>query len=361
MFAFGLSACGGGGASNSAVAPPSAFLPPPTSPPAPSPPPANSGVQFTIDDTISASREIAPEGGQVALDVPGAAAFSLSIPRGAFFEPNSTITMRSVVDTQGLPPGLSPIAAVSLSPAGANFAVQPTIEIDLRDMPRPVGNVVVYLANDDGTGLTYLLPTAEDPVANVLSDGPYAALVPHFSGVGIAISDPNGPGVPEIDAPIGAERSARQALNRAIELEARQVQQGQSLGAATIDVEPALAEWHDDLLARAERIDVNTPLDDVTMMAKEALRLEETRRSLSVTDQALLLEGTELGLLIVRRLALQIDTLNARCIAGNSGASEEVDLRIDFVRNLASAELVGEETLEYIESLDSCRPQLLPM
>ena len=167
--------------------------------------------------------------------------------------------------------------------------------------------------------------------------------------------------IPELDAGADGEPAAYQAVARRIDAAARQVLMGQAmLGAATFDVEPPLDAWRDGLFERAEALDVNTPFDDVKNTIREALRLEAARRLFNVADQAVPLEGTALGLLLVRRLALQIDTLNTRCIAGNSNASEGVDSRIEFLRRLASVDLLGNETLDYIESLDSCGPTLLP-
>ena len=189
-----VSACGGGSPGVDMAALPPDPVTQPSPPPAP-PPTSGSRVQFTIDDTTGAAAAVALEGGSVELSVPGGAAFAVNVPRGAFFA-ETTIELQSILDTQGLPQGLAPIAAVRLAPATADFAVQPTIEIDLRGMPRPVGSVVLFMANADGTELTYLPPAADDPVALVTGDGPFAVRVPNFAAIGVAVSDPNGPGDP---------------------------------------------------------------------------------------------------------------------------------------------------------------------
>jgi len=218
-----LTACGGGSGGSDAV---SAALPPVEVPPA-LPPQTGSGVQFTLDNSIAVSNDIAMAGGRLVLEVPGGATFTLDVPTGAFFAPSTTVSMQSIVDTQGLPPGLTPIAVVNLGPLGADFAVEPVIDIDLGNLSRPIGNIVLFLANDDGSGLTYLLPQGDDPIATALADGPYRARVAHFSGVGVAVSDPNGPGVPDIPDYATAEQTAVHALIRRFDDLAREVLMGQ--------------------------------------------------------------------------------------------------------------------------------------
>lgn len=347
-----LAACGGGGANDADV--PTAAAPPMPTPPAPSPPAPT--VQFTIDNSIAETRAIEADGGRLELQVPGGARFMLDVPRGAFFATTTTIAMQSIVDTQGLPPGLTPIAAVSLGPAGADFAVQPTIEIDLRSLPRPVGNVVLFLANDDGSGLTYLLPQADDLVAAAVGDGPYRARVPHFSGVGIAVADPNGPGVAATpDAPT-AEGRARQVINRDIEAQARAVLMGQRmLGEPIGETGPVFDAWRGDLEQRTGVLDGSAELAEVERLATEALRLEETRGDFVLGDRPTRLDESEVGLAIVRRFGAVLDTLNQRCIAGNADAPRLIRDGLRFLRDLASADLLNGAVLESLESMDACR------
>ena len=343
-----LAACGDG-SGNGAEIPPAVAPPIPT----PAPPPAPE-IQFTVDDSVSVAQDITADGGQLVLDVPGGASFELNVPRGAFFAPTTSIAMQSVIDTQGLPSGLTPLAAVRVGPTG-NFAVQPTIEIDLRTLPRPVGSVVLFLAADDGTALTYLLLTGEDPVAEAVGEGPYRARVPHFSVVGIAIADPNGPGVAATpDAPT-AEARARQTINRRVEADARAVLSGlQMLGEPIEEVDSILATWRNDLAQRTAELTDISALTEIERLATEALRLEETRGDFIMGNRPTRLDESELGFSIVRKYGLVLDTLNRRCIGGNADAPQLIRDGLRFLRNLASADLLNDAILESLESIDPC-------
>lgn len=348
-----LAACGGSDGTSAGAAPQVAAPPPPVLPPPP--PPAAGGVRFTLDNSIAATGALSAAGGLLTLDVPGGASFTLNVPEGAFFEPSTDVTMQSIVDTQGLPAGLTPIAAVSLGPSG-DFAVQPSIEIDLRSLPRPVGSVVVFLANDDGSGLTYLLPQGDDPVAAALGDGPYRARVPHFSGVGIAVSDPDGAGVPEVAPAETAEARARRLLNRLIEEQAREVLLGQRMSGGPLATAAAIVgAWSADLSVRADGLDENTTLSGVQMIAKETLRLEEEKRALALADFVPPLDESEIGMTVLRRLKGQLDVLNERCLAGNVEAEGRINARIAFLSDLAAAGLLDTDEVEALSSFGFCQ------
>ena len=328
----------------------------PPAPPPPEPPFEVVGdILFTLDNSITVSDDVAFEGGELVLDVPGGARFTVSVPNGAFFAETNNVTMRSIVHTQGLPAGLTPIATVNLGPSGADFAVQPVLEIDLRDLSKPTGNVVIFLANDDGTGLTFLLPEADDFIEAVLSDGPYRARVPHFSGVGVAVSDPNGPGIPDAAIEDTAEIKARQTLNRIIEDQAREVIMGQRMpGESIAGLEPVISAWLDDIDRRANELADSSEFDEIEMLTNELFRFLETERTLNFSSGVPRLEETEVGSVIVHTLAIQVDLWNDRCNAGNANAVQRIRERIIFLGKLLSVGLLSERTYNLINRADFC-------
>lgn len=346
-----LTACGGGGTEGTPVQSVPALPPPPVFPPQPA-----GDIQFTLDNSIAFSQEVAAAGGdRLELDVTGGASFTIDIPQGAFFQQSTTVSMQSIVDTQGLPSGMTPIAAVSIAPFGAEFAVQPTLEIDLQALPKPVGSVAIFLANEDGTGLTYLLPLASDIVDAVLSDGPYLFRVPHFSVAGLAVFDPNGPGFPEQMFAETGEQIALRELNRRIENQAREILMGERVATGPIpDIELILAEWVSELSHRVNILADNATLEETASLAKEALRLAETRRALTDSTGELMLEDTELGAGIVEAFRRQILVWNDRCVASNTEAPARIRERLNFLRDLAAANLIGEITLSSVELPNFC-------
>ena len=350
-----LSACGSDSQDNSSE-PVVRLLTVPPVPPPPGPPFETVGeIQFTLDNSITVSQDVPFAGGELVLEVPGGARFTISVPNGAFFAETNNVTMRSIVHTQGLPPGLTPIATVNLGPSGADFAVQPVLEIDLRTLSRPTGNVVIFLANDDGTGLTYLLPEADDIVEAVLSDGSYRARVPHFSGVGIAVSDPNGPGIPDAAIADSAEIKARQSLNKIIEEQARGIIMGQRmLGESVAGLEPIVSDWLDDIDRRANELTESSEIDEVEKITKELFRFLETERTLKFSSGMPKLEETAIGAVIVHTLAMQVDLWNDRCIAGNANAVQRIRERIIFLGKLFSVGLLSARTYNSINRADFC-------
>ena len=350
-----LSACQNDSQDN-LVTPEVRLLSVPPATPSPEPPFETVGeIRFTLDNSITVSQDFSPSGGELVLDVPGGARFTVSIPNGAFFAETNNVTMRSIVDTQGLPPGLTPVATVNLGPSGADFAVQPVLEIDLQSLSRPTGNVVIFLANDDGTGLTYLLPEAGDMVEAVLSDGSYRARVPHFSGVGVAVSDPNGPGIPEAEVADTAEIKARQAINRVVEDQARGVIMGQRmLGEPVAGLEPIVSDWLDDIDRRVNEIKDTSEFEEVEKITNELFRLLETERTLNLSNGIPMLEETEIGSIIVHKLAIQVDLWNDRCIGGNAFAFQRIRERIIFLGKLFSASLLSEDAYNSIYRANFC-------
>ncbi len=351
-----LSACTDGSSNNLSNSQTPIVTTPTVTPPPPAPPMQAVGeVQFTIDNSITASQDIAFEGGEVVLDVPGGARFTMSFPRGAFFADTTLVTMQSIVDTQGLPNGLTPIAAVSVTPAGAQFAVQPTLEIDLQTLSRPTGNVVIFLANEDGTGLTYLIPEAGDKTSAVLSDGPYRALVPDFSGIGVAVSDPNGPGISALSATDSEEMNARRALNKIIEVQGRNVIMGLPLPQEPIgEIATIIADWQSNIDQRVAAFNNDSELRDFVVTTKELFRSLETSRSFDLAAEVPLIEETETGAEIVRTLAAQLENWNKRCIAGNANAIARIRERNAFLRILLLSNLLGEETFMSIDQPNFC-------
>ena len=350
-----LSACDSGGQVNPSE-PVVRLLSVPPVPPSPGPPFETVGdIQFTLDNSMTVSQDIAFAGGELVFDVPGGARFTVSVPNGAFFAETNNVIMRSIVHTQGLPPGLTPIAAVNLGPSGADFAVQPVLEIDLRNLSRPTGNVVIFLANDDGTGLTYLLPEADDFVGAVLSDGSYRARVPHFSGVGVAVSDPNGPGIPDAAIADTAEIKARQALNKIIEDHAREVIMGQRmLGESLAGLESVISDWLDDIDRRVNELTESSELDEIEKVTKELFRFLETERTLNFSSGMPKLEETEIGSVIVHKIGIQVDLWNDRCIAGNANAVQRIRERIIFLGKLYSVGLLAAQTYNLINRANFC-------
>jgi len=346
-----LSACGGGSRGSDAVSEAPPLVEIPAAPPAQ----AASDVHFTVDNSIAVINDIAPDGGRLVLEVSGGATFTLDLPAGAFFAPSTAVSMQSIVDTQGLPPGLTPVAAVNLGPSGADFAVEPVIDIDLGSLPRPLGNIVLFLANDDGFALTYLLPQGDDPIATALGDGPYRARVPHFSGVGVAVSDPNGPGVPDIPDYATTEQRAVHALIRRFDDLAREVLMGQRMpGDPIADIEPIVLAWLADLHQRAVALEEQTGFDEVRMIANEFLRLAATSRDLGLPGATSMLDSSETGSVIIRALGMQIDFWNERCIAGNANAPGRIAERTSFLRNLEAAGLISESTLSRLVQPNFC-------
>lgn len=351
---FTVVSCGGGG--NSGSSGPVASPPPPPPPPPPLPPPPAGGLIFTLDDTVFSSTQVSDTGGQIGLDVPGGALFDLTIPGGAFFERSSDVELQAVLDTQGLPDGFSPVAAVRLGPSGSSFGFQPVLGVDLRDLPRPDGVVVVFLANDDGTGLTVLTLDGGDPIADSLGDGPFSVNVPHFSTAVVTVSDPNGPGLPDPDpdSQRTAEEKSTDEVNKIIESEARKDWLGDdevaNLSEATKE---SLAEWEADLNNRADALKDSATLEEITDIIKESLRRQKALDLVGSDDVP------ELGQSAATQKALgtlknQIMMLNQQCTEGASEAPADLIKRMDVVNSLNKYQIIQDVDFSSFIPVDFC-------
>ena len=77
-------------------------------------------------------------------------------------------------------------------------------------------------------------------------------------------------------------------------------------GEPTTGFEPIIAGWHNDLDRRVNELTDNAILDEFELITKELFRFLETGRTLNVSGGMPKLEETEVGAVVVRKLAIQI-------------------------------------------------------
>jgi len=265
-------------------------------------------LSIVFDESTVSSSEADESGGQLSLDVPLGASFQLSIPPQAFDE-TVEIEMQSILSIEGLPEGIVPIAAVRLGPSGNDFGFQPVLIVDSRSLPQGIGAIVGFLANDDGSELTFLPPVGPDPIAESAGDGPFSFDIPHFSIFGIAEVDPEGPGIPDADPGDSVEVQVKERITQRLAEEARRDQLGEDNVTTLPEIAEELAPWLVDLRKRIKAFQEGATLDQLIDIIKESMRYQKMESFLSSDTPTIFPLSPELEIAVRNQLI----KLNEQC------------------------------------------------
>lgn len=163
--AFGLAACGGGGATDSSSASGAPVSPVASAVPA---------VSITVqpDTAATVEQKIGADGGSITAKAADGTTFALTVPMGAL--PSDTVVTATPATLEGID---FPTYTVLFGPTGTQFTDWATLVITPSN-DVPVDKQFMYQLTDDGSsfGAAFVDPKAEAPTI----------LLDHFSGYGLA-------------------------------------------------------------------------------------------------------------------------------------------------------------------------------
>lgn len=290
-------------------------------------------------DELMTSVTVGISGGKLLLDDPAGSAFELAIPSHALLD-ETVITMERTELPSGFPPGIRPLAAVSLGPDGTTFSAALTLTVDGVSTEAVGGTRAGYLINSDGT-IEYTLLLGSDPIAAALSAEAGSFPVPHFSLAGLVEIDPESDGIPEPDPNLSAEARARQLIVDHLTYTANLQMLGVEAELDTALIEAALRDWARDLDRQFDQL-VPTTLNSFSDFTEEVLRYTQLSQQVGADYQQAF--GLQYASTLYSELRRHLTDLDSACLSGDPNAFNRMLTWLDVASGAIGIQAVAAES-----------------